>query len=79
MIAIIGKHSNDKHPDSNQIGYKNWQAFEIAKNAEKGNKLVVVKLDDSYSTPDEAYGQGAKWVCPFKMDEILDSLNKLAR
>ena len=43
MIAIIGKHSNDKHPDSNEIGYKNWQAYEIDKNAEKSNKLIIVK------------------------------------
>lgn len=31
MIAIVGKHSNDKHPDSEKIGYRNWQAYEIAK------------------------------------------------
>lgn len=31
MIAIVGKHSNDKHPDSEEIGYRNWQAYEIAK------------------------------------------------
>ena len=37
MIAIIGKHSDDKHPNSDEIGYKNWQAYEIDKNHEKGN------------------------------------------
>lgn len=78
MIAIIGKHSNDKHPDSNEIGYRNWQAYEIDKNAEKGNKLVVVKLDSSYIVPDEAYGQGAEWVNSFNLDDILKALNKLA-
>ena len=78
MIAIIGKHSNDKHPDSNEIGYRNWQAYEIDKNAEKGNKLVVVKLDSSYIIPDEAYGQGAEWVNSFNLDDILKALNKLA-
>ena len=31
MIAIIGKHSDDTHPDSAEIGHKNWQAYEIAK------------------------------------------------
>lgn len=57
MIAIVGKHSNDKHPDSEEIGYRNWQAYEIAKNHEKGNGLVVVKLDSSYEVPDEAYSR----------------------
>lgn len=51
MIAIVGKHSNDKHPDSEEIGYRNWQAYEIAKNYERGNGLVVVKLDSSYGVP----------------------------
>ena len=78
MIAIIGKHSDDKHPDSDEIGYRNWQAYEIDKNAEKGNKLVIVKLDSSYNTSDEAYGQGAEWVNSFNLDDILKDLNKLA-
>ena len=77
MIAIIGEHSNDEHPDSEEIGYKNWQAYEIDKNNEKGNGLVVVRLDSSYSVPDEAYGIGAKWVYSFNLDDILEALEEL--
>ena len=47
MIAIIGAYSDDTHPDSEEIGYKNWQAYEIAKNHEKGNGLVVGKFNSS--------------------------------
>lgn len=79
MIAIVGKHSNDKHPDSEEIGYRNWQAYEIAKNYEKGNGLVVVKLDSSYEAPDEAYGIGAEWVYSFNLENILNALNELAK
>ena len=79
MIAIVGKHSNDKHPDCEEIGYRNWQAYEIAKNYEKGNSLVVVKLDSSYEAPDEAYGIGAEWVYSFNLEDILSALNKLAK
>ncbi len=79
MIAIIGKHSDNTHPDSAEIGYKNWQACEIAKNHEKGNGLVVVKLDNSYSAPVEAYGIGAKWVYSFNLEDILSALNELAK
>lgn len=77
MIAIIGKHSDDKHPDSDEIGYKNWQAYEIDKNHEKVNGLVVVKLDSSYCAPDEAYNIGAEWVNSFNLDDILEALNDL--
>jgi len=79
MIAIIGKHSNDKHPDSDEIGYRNWQAYEIAKNTEKGNKLVVVKLDSGNVAPDECYGVGAEWITGFSLDKIENALKKLAK
>lgn len=77
MIAIIGKHLNDEHPDSAEIGYRNWQTYEISKNHERGNGLVVVKLDRSYGAPDEAYGINMEWVYSFKLEDILDALNKL--
>lgn len=79
MIAIIGAHSNDKHPDSAQIGYRNWQAYEIDKNYEKGNGLVVVKLKESYAAPDEAYGIGAKWVSSFDQASIVSALKEIAK
>lgn len=53
--------------------------IEIAKNHEKGNGLVVVKLDSSYEVPDEAYGIGAEWVYSFNLEDILNALNNLAR
>ena len=79
MIAIIGKHSDDKHPDSREIGYRNWQAYEIAKNNEKGNGLVVVEIDSDYSVPIEAYGIGAQWVYGFSQDKIVEALNRLVK
>ena len=79
MVAIIGKHSNDLHPDHKEIGYRNWQAYEIAKNAEKGNGLVVVMLDRSYDVPSEAYGIGAKWVYSFNLNDIKAKLDELAK
>ncbi len=79
MVAIIGKHSNEKHPDSNKIGYKNWQAFEIDKNEEKNNKLVVVELDSSCEALNECYGVGAKWINGFSLNKIKNALTELSR
>ena len=79
MVALIGKHADDKHPDSDEIGYKNWQAFEIAKNHEKGNGLICVKLDSSYNAPIEAYGIGAKWIYSFNLEDINNALEELAK
>lgn len=77
MVALIGKHSNDEHPDHGKIGYKNWQAYEIDKNTEKGNELVVVKLDSSCCAPNEAFGIGAEWVNSFDLNDIKDALDRL--
>ena len=66
------------NPDHKEIGYRNWQAYEIAKNDEKGNGLVVVKLNRTYIVPTEAYSVGAEWVDSFNLDDIRDALNRLA-
>lgn len=79
MIVIVGAHSTDKHPDSKEIGYNNWQSYEIAKNNEFDNGLVVVKLDKSYEAPDEAYCVGAKWVNSFNEEDILNALDELVK
>ena len=79
MIAIIGEHSNDEHPDSKKIGHKNWQAYEIAKNYEWGNKLVVVKIDSQYSMPIEACLSKPVVVDGFKEPLIVDALDSLSK
>ena len=78
MVAIIGEHSNERHPDSKEIGYRNWQAYEIAKNHEYGNGLVVVKLGMTSVAPDETHNIGAKFVTGFSEDAILKALDELA-
>ena len=79
MIAIIGKHSEDLHKDHEEIGFRNWQSYEIEKNYEKGNGLVIVCLDSSVSVPVSCYGKGAKWIIGFDKDKIINALNELAR
>ena len=78
MVAIIGDHSNERHPDSNEIGYRNWQAYEIAKNHEYGNGLVVVKLGMTNTPPAETRNIGAKFVTGFEPEKIVKALDELA-
>ena len=76
-LVIIGKEANKKHPDSDQIGYKNWINFEIAKSKENGNKLVAVKIDSSYDSPDEIYYSNASWAYSFSQESIIKALNEV--
>lgn len=75
-LVIIGKEANKKHKDSVAIGYKNWLNFEVAKSKANGNKLVAVKLDKSYESPDEIMSSGAKWAMSFNQDSIIKALNE---
>ena len=74
-LVIIGKYANEKHKDSNEIGYRNWQNFEIVKSKEN-NKIVAVKIDSSYESPEEIYGIGASWAMSFTQRAIIDALDK---
>jgi len=75
-LVIIGKYANTKHKDSDEIGYRNWINFEIAKSIENGNKIVAVKIDKSYDSPEEIYGSGAFWAMSFTQDAIIKALDE---
>lgn len=77
-LVIIGKEANKRHPDSKAIGHKNWINFEIAQSIKNGNKLVAVKLDRDYESPEELLSAGATWAMTFKQDPIIRALNEAA-
>lgn len=75
-LVIIGQEANKKHKDSASIGYKNWQNFEIARSKSNNNKLVGVKIDFSYESPEELLGSGAKWAMSFNQKAIIKALKE---
>ncbi len=75
VLVLIGEMSDTFHRDYKQIGYKNWQYFEIAKAIEYHKKIIVVKRDKTFDTPKILYNQGATWVYSFNKDKILDAIN----
>lgn len=77
-LVIIGKEANKRHPDSKEIGYKNWINFEIAQSIQYGNKLVAVKLNRTYEPPEELLSVGASWAMSFSQDAIIKALNEAA-
>lgn len=74
-LVIVGEHSADKHPDRIEIGYDNWQNFEIARSVDAGNKIVAVKINRLYTSPDELKGIGASWAMSFTQDAIIKALD----
>lgn len=77
-LVIIGKEANKRHPDHVEIGYKNWLNFEVAKSKEHKNRLVGVKIDRSYDSPEELLGAGASWAFSFTQKAIIEALEDAA-
>lgn len=77
-VVLSGKDANKQHKDHVEIGYKNWQNFEVARSVDNGNSLVVVKLPEYTEAPEEAYYHNAEWVSAFKKDDILSALDTAA-
>ena len=75
-LVIIGKEANKRHKDYLKIGYKNWINFEIAKSKENNNKLVGVKIESFYESPEELLNSNAKWALSFKQDAIIKALSE---
>lgn len=74
-LVIIGGEANKTHRHHLLIGYRNWQNFEIAQSKADRNKIVAVKLDRFYESPEELMGAGASWAMSFERDSILRALN----
>lgn len=75
-LVIVGKEANKVHKHTKLIGHKNWINFEIYQSKQNNNKLVAVKLDRSYESPDELIGAGASWAMSFTEDAIIKALNE---
>jgi hypothetical protein len=73
-IVIIGSYATSRHKDAGEIGYKNWQIYEIEKSKEHKNKLVAIKINNSNSVPDELNNSGATWAS-FSLESIVKALN----
>lgn len=75
-IVIVGKEANKKHKDSELIGYRNWQNFEIAKSKENGNRIIAIKLNSLYESPEELLGSGASWAYSFREESIMKAVRE---
>jgi len=73
-LAVIGKGANSYHRDREEIGYRNWQWWEIEKAAEDGHKFIAVKIKSEYEPPDPLYGKKATWARSYKVDSIVKAI-----
>lgn len=75
-LCIIGKYANSWHKDYSEIGHRNWINFELAQSKKNGNKLIAIKIDNSYDSPEEILNSGASWAKSFTVDAITKAIDE---
>ena len=75
-FVIIGKEANKLHRDRKLIGYRNWINFEIAKSKTNRNKLIAVKINRTYESPEELLNSGASWAMAFTERAVVKALKE---
>jgi hypothetical protein len=73
-LVIVGRFANAPHAQRVLIGYRNWINFEIAQSKTHGNKIVAVKLDRTFESPEELNGAHASWAMAFVEEAIVRAL-----
>ena len=78
-LVLVGKEANKQHKDYKEIGYKNWQNYEIAKSKEHKNKLIAVKLDKANESPEELLNAGASWAMSFTEEAVVAAMKEAVK
>lgn len=74
VLVIIGKFANALHRDSIHIGERNWINWEIARGKEMGKRIVAVKIDNAFTSPEKILNSNASWARVFSEDAITKAL-----
>lgn len=65
FLCLVGKNT-----------YKSsWVDWEIEKAVELKKKIIAVKIESTYTTPDKLYGVGASWAMSFTFDAIKKAVD----
>lgn len=75
-LVIVGQYANSPHAKRHIIGFKNWINFEIAQSKAARNRIVAVKLDRTFESPDELIGAGASWAMAFTENAIIRAISE---
>lgn len=76
-IVLIGNEINKKHNNSESIGHKNWQHFEINQSIANNNKMIYVKLDANNSMPNGITISNSRIVNSYSQDGIIKAIKEL--
>ena len=74
VLVIVGKEANKLHKDHLEIGYRNWQNYEIAKAKELNKKIIAVQISSHFEYPEELLNCSAKRIYSFNYADIKNTI-----
>jgi len=75
ILVIVGQYANSLHQDHRLIGERNWINYEVQKSKELKKRLVGVKIDKSYTSPERLLNSDASWAMSFTEDAITAAID----
>jgi hypothetical protein len=76
-LVIVGQYANSLHRDYKEIGSRNWINYEIMCSKFYKKKIVAIKLNRDYTSPEELLGAGASWAMSFTEETIIKALEQV--
>lgn len=73
-LVLIGRDINLPHPDRHEIGYTNWQNYEVARSVQLGKRLIGVRLQRGNPLPEELRRKGCRVLEGFIEEGIVGAL-----
>ncbi len=74
-LVIVGRYANSLHKDYELIGERNWINYEVQKSKELKKRLIAVKIDKSYTSPERLLNSDASWAMSFTEDAIAEAID----
>lgn len=68
-LVIVGEEANKRHPDYEEIGYRNWINFEVYQSIDV-TKIRVLLLDEDNTLPEELKGAEYKSIAGFTVENV---------
>lgn len=76
LLVVVGAYANTRHHDSALIGSRNWQWWEIEKAKEEKKKLIAVKIERGFESPEPLKNADAAWALSYNVPAILKAINE---
>lgn len=74
-LVLVGAYANAPHKDRAKIGILNWIWWEVEQSKAEGKRLIAVKINRSFASPEPLLNARASWAFDFNQAAVLKAIN----